>query len=89
MDDIKNIFKNKSKTKEKKKPFYKWQDEALEACEYLGANTPRFKGSIFQTFKKDPHTARTALTDCKELGKPYPLYYLKVFNEIRKKQCSN
>jgi len=89
MENIGKIFKNKPKQKEKKKPFYRWQDEALEACEYLKVNTPRFKGSIFQTFKKDSDTARIALEDCKELNKPYPLYYLKVFNEIKKKQCLN
>jgi hypothetical protein len=62
----------------------KWQDEALDACKFL-RDSDKFKGSIFKCFKVSHHFATIALDDCKELGKPFSRYFLKVFNELNKK----
>ena len=61
----------------------KWQLEALEAIKLLDAAK---KSSIFKCFKDNRHKATFALNDCKELGKLNELYFLKVYNELIKKQ---
>jgi len=62
----------------------KWQDEAANAYKYFTDGEER-RSSIFKCFKDDQHHARIAFSDCKELKKRSALYFLKVYNELRKK----
>jgi len=60
-----------------------WQEEAANAFKYFtDAETKR--SSIFKCFKDDRIKARIAFSDCKELGQKSVLYFLKVYNELRK-----
>ncbi|MDD2496404.1 MAG: helix-turn-helix domain-containing protein [Tissierellia bacterium] len=61
-----------------------WQDEASNAVNYFIDGEEK-RSSIFKTFKDNQHKARIAFSDCKELGKKSALYFLKVYNELRKK----
>ena len=62
----------------------KWQDEASNAYKYFLDGEEK-RSSIFKCFKDDQHHARLAFSDCKELEKKSALYFLKVYNELRKK----
>lgn len=60
-----------------------WQDKAVNAIKLF----PDIKGkesSVFKCFKDNTRAAETALSDCKELGKYNVLYFLKVYNAIKK-----
>ncbi len=63
----------------------KWQDEAANALKYFTDGETK-ASSIFKCFKDNNQKARLALSDCKELGKTSVLYFLKVFNEIKKNE---
>jgi len=60
-----------------------WQYEALEAIKILQVDDNK-KSSIFKCFKDNRQKAKIALDDCKELGKLKDLYFLKVYNELKK-----
>ena len=64
----------------------KWQMEALEAIKLLNATK---KSSIFKCFKLDNQKSIIALNDCRELGKLNELYFLKVYNELKKREKSS
>ncbi len=61
----------------------RWQDEANNATEYFLDGEDK-RSSIFKCFKDDNQKARTALNDCKELSKKSVMYFLKVYNELKK-----
>ena len=85
--DLSGILRkiNKKVLAQKKKVKTKaWQLEALEAIKELRGFS--YKGSIFRAYKINSPKARMALNDCKELNKPYPLYFLKVYSELIKKR---
>lgn len=79
-NSLKNLLKERFKKPEKKAPTYQWQDEALEAINQLKDGETK-KSSVFKCFKDNPCKARIALNDCKELGKLYALYFLKIYNK--------
>lgn len=81
MDSIKNIIKVPEL---KKPPAYKWQELALEIVAGLSDGNTK-KSSIFQCCKQSPQYAKIAFEDCKELDKLHAKYFLKVFNQLRKK----
>lgn len=62
-----------------------WQDEAANAKDVLKC-PPEKISALFKCFKDNRHSARIALSDCKELGKNEVMYFFKVFSEINKKQ---
>lgn len=62
-----------------------WQDEALNAVKILSGGEQK-RSSIFKCYKDNYQLSRLVLSDCKELGQLHALYFLKVFNELRKKQ---
>jgi len=82
MDSLSTILKSK-KLEVKEVKIARWQEDALEACKFF-ADSPKFKGSIFKCFKQNSRMAELALSDCKELSKPFSRYFLKVFNELNK-----
>lgn len=65
-----------------------WQDEANNAFIFLGKDEIR-KSSIFKWYRDNQDVARKALIECKDLEKPYSLYFLKVCSDIIKKQKEN
>ena len=65
------------------KSVYRWQEEAYNATQFFTDGEDK-RSSIFKCFKDNPQKARTALSDCKELEKPNVLYFLKVYNELKK-----
>lgn len=81
MDNIKNLLRPLNL---KKPPAYKWQELALEIAEKLTDGKTK-KSSIFKCCKESAHYAKIAFEDCKELNKLYVNYFLKVFNELKKK----
>ena len=81
MEGIKNIIKPLDI---KKAPAYKWQDLALEILEGLPDENNK-RSSIFKCCKDNPRFAKIAFEDCKELNKLHIKYFLKVYNELRKK----
>ena len=60
-----------------------WQDEAANAVKYFTDGENK-RSSIFKCFKDREDKAKFAFSDCKELGKPSALYFLKVYNELIK-----
>ncbi|MCK9320074.1 hypothetical protein, partial [Methanoculleus sp.] len=63
----------------------KWQDDASIVIKEM--NVPEDKiSSVFKCFKDHEREAMFALRDCKELGKMNVFYFLKVYNELVKKQ---
>lgn len=82
----KEIIKNYKTKKEVKTK--RWQELAIDACQYL-VNSPKAKSSIFKCYKLDSKMADISLQDCKELGKPFSKYFLKVFNSLYAKNNSN
>lgn len=74
---------NKSDLK-KKRSVLIWQDEASKAVEYFKDGKSK-TGSIFKSFRDNNKMAKIALSDCKELNKPFALYFLKVYNELVKR----
>lgn len=62
----------------------KWQDEAANAIKYF-QDIQGKESSVFKCFKDNEQKARLALSDCKELGKNSIYYFLKVYNELKKK----
>jgi len=63
----------------------KWQDSASIVIKEM--NVPEnIISSVFKCFKDHEREAMFALRDCKELGKMNVLYFLKVYNELVKKQ---
>jgi len=62
----------------------KWQDEAATAIKYF-QDIQGKESSVFKCFKDNEQKARIALSDCKELGKNSVYYFLKVYNELKKK----
>lgn len=60
-----------------------WQDEASNAIKYFSDGETK-ASSVFKCFKDNEQKARIALSDCKELEKRSVMYFLKVFNEIKK-----
>ncbi len=76
MEKISAIINTQTETK--KPPKFQWQELALEIIEYLSDCDK--KSSIFRCCKQNERAAKFAFEDCKELGKPYTMYFLKVFN---------
>jgi hypothetical protein len=64
----------------------KWQDLALQIIAEI-PDAEGKKSSVFKCCKKNEHKARIAFNDCKELEKPYVMYFLKVFNELTKQNA--
>lgn len=62
-----------------------WQDEASNAIKYFGDSVKGKESSVFKCFKDNQQKARLALSDCKELNQNSVLYFLKVYNELKKK----
>ena len=66
----------------------KWQDSASIVVKEM--NVPENKiSSVFKCFKDHEREAMFALRDCKELGKMNVFYFLKVYNELVKKNKKN
>lgn len=66
----------------------KWQDSASIVIKEM--NVPENKiSSVFKCFKDHEREAMFALRDCKELGKMNVFYFLKVYNELVKKNKKN
>jgi hypothetical protein len=65
------------------KSVYQWQDEANNATQYFKDGESK-RSSIFKCFKDNQQKARIAFSDCKELGRKEVLYFLKVYNELKK-----
>jgi hypothetical protein len=93
-DDAQNINKSKEITPLKElyekmgipKPVRivnQWQDEASNAIKYFPDGEEK-RSSVFKCFKDNQQKARIAFSDCKELEKRSVLYFLKVYNEIKK-----
>ena len=82
MESIASILKTK---KQSKVPAYQWQQLALDIIESLQDGETK-KSSIFKCCKRDEQRARWAWNECKELGKPFVRYFLKVFNKDRFEQ---
>lgn len=92
---IENFSENKTKTTlkdlygkfglpEKVKTVTKWQDEASNAIKYFNDVSGK-ESSVFKCFKDNNQKARIALSDCKELNQRSVYYFLKVYNELKKK----
>lgn len=92
---IENFSENKQKTTlkdlyskfglpEKVKTVTKWQDEAANAIKYFSDINGK-ESSVFKCFKDNNQKARIALSDCKELNQRSVYYFLKVYNELKKK----
>lgn len=60
-----------------------WQDEAANAVKYFIDGQDK-QSSIFKCFRDNQQKARLAFSDCKELEKTSALYFLKVYNELKK-----
>jgi hypothetical protein len=60
-----------------------WQELALEIIKFTNATDKSQISSIFKYCKTDQQKAQIAFSDCKELRKPYPLYFLKVFSVLK------
>lgn len=60
-----------------------WQDEAANAVQYFHDGEEK-RSSVFKCFKDNQQKARIAFSDCKELEKKSVMYFLKVYNEIKK-----
>lgn len=69
---------------EKVKTVTKWQDEAANAIKYF-SDIKGKESSVFKCFKDNNQKARIALSDCKELNQRSVYYFLKVYNELKKK----
>ena len=83
--EISEILQNKLKQLKKQKVVNRtdWQLEALETIKKL-VDGNKYKGSIFRCYKIDRAAAKVAFLDSMELGKPFSLYFLKVFNSVKK-----
>ena len=63
---------------------FKWQSLALEIIKIIPDAKPK-TSSVFKCCKTNYQASLNALNDCKELGKPFIAYFLKVYNELNKK----
>jgi hypothetical protein len=61
-----------------------WQDEAATALKFFTDGQEK-ASSVFKAFRDHQQVARTALSDCKELGKNSVNYFFKIYNETVKK----
>jgi hypothetical protein len=83
LGDILKNYQPKSQSSKNQK----WQDLALEIIQKIpDANNK--KPSVFRCCKENEQMAKIAMLDTLELGKPYVLYFLKVFNSLNKKTFS-
>jgi len=83
MDNILSILQNRKLENIPPPPKYNWQEGALEAINIL-ADGFKNKASIFRCFKLNSQAAKITLLDCKELEKPYSMYFFKIFYELNK-----
>lgn len=83
--EISEILQNKLKQLKEQKVVDRtdWQLEALETIKKL-VDGNKYRGSIFRCYKIDRATAKVAFLDSIELNKPFALYFLKVFNCVKK-----
>lgn len=87
MEQIQNLLKIKTKIKQPDCCKYPWQDLAKEIINIIpDAKKLGRVGSVFKCCKINQSAANVAFEDCKELDKLHIMYFLKVFNEINKKQ---
>jgi len=84
---LKDLYK-KMGLKVSSRGINQWQDEAYNAFTFLGSDE-KVKGSIFKCYRDNQDVARKSLIECKDLSKPYALYFLKVYSDIIKTQKEN
>ena len=84
MENLFNIIQNRQIETLPPPPKYNWQEGAMEAISIL-VDGLQNKASIFRCFKMNQQAAKITLLDCKELSKPYSMYFFKVFNSLNKK----
>lgn len=82
MDAIFKIIEDKNIKKGVLK-LEKWQSDALDTIKFLNDGI-KYKSSIFKCYKNNSFIAQKCLDDCKELNKPYSLYFIKLYN-LKKK----
>ena len=83
MDGLKQLLSNR--LPKKKPPKYEWQEQAMEIIKAIPDSYTVSPSVIFRTCKVNSVAAKNALNDCKELGKLYVKYFLKVFHSLNKK----
>ena len=87
MELIKNLLKIPTTTSTPDQCKYQWQNTAKQIIKAIpDVNQLNKTSSVFKCCKINSSAANAALSDCKELGKLNILYFLKVWNEINKKQ---
>jgi hypothetical protein len=84
MDNLINILKNKTKTKQNRLLF-DWQILSLEIVNGLKDGDIK-RGSIFSVCRTDKHNAKIAWLDCKELGKLKYRYFFKVYGILKRRE---
>lgn len=57
--------------------------KALEAINYFKDGN-KYRVNIFQKFKVNGRAAEIAVNDCKELDKPFSLYFFKIWSQLNK-----
>lgn len=85
LDGLTKLYSNTTVSKKIRVAPNLWQDEASNAIKYFSDGS-KFIGSIFKAYRDNNRFAKLALSDCKELNKPYSLYFLKIVSELAKKQ---
>lgn len=80
---LKDLYSSMGLPKQAARKVELWQDEAANAIKYFNDGEDK-RSSVFKCFKDNQQKARIAFSDCKELNKKSVLYFLKVFNEIKK-----
>jgi hypothetical protein len=83
VNNLQELYKTMGLPKQATRSVKLWQDEASNCVKYFTDGESK-RSSIFKCFKDNQSKARTAFSDCKELEKKSVLYFLKVFNEIKK-----
>jgi hypothetical protein len=83
--NLKDLYKNMGLPAPAKRKVNLWQDEAATAIKYLVNGGEEKASSVFKAFRDHNQVAKTALSDCKELGKTSADYFFKIYNETIKK----
>jgi len=81
--NLKDLYRGMGLPEQAKSKISLWQDEAVNAIKYF-INGQEKASSVFKAFRDHNQVARTALSDCKELGKNSVEYFFKIYNETIK-----
>ena len=82
--NIKDLYSKMGLPPQAKRKVNLWQDEAATALKFFTDGQEK-ASSVFKAFRDHQQVARTALSDCKELGKNSVNYFFKIYNETVKK----